>query len=483
MDRRRMRVTLVVVCALSIFMISKQSPKINKNNIVDVKPNLEDQFEKEKEFFDGIWKLNNSNTEYYLSLGWFYYDNSSNFLSLTMFQGNWKSDPYWYISAGNLDYNSTEHILTAKIVYKLENGSGKNFNGTLYAKVLNNDSTELEGIVICDGKSVIFKAHAKNKQKEMFTRLYYAFMISVGYLIIIAALAKHFQVIYENSAQAEKTSLFSLGLMEVCELGFALWQLEKSFEGHLDSGIDYILISSFWSFSAFMLIHSKLLPIVFRAQNSNISSFGFYVSSRMTANYQSRFFLLCIIYIIILKLLKNFYYLTMPIVHMIFIPQIITNSLYGYKDSISFRNAGSILLCKLIIALYLFGCPSNFMRYEPNYLLCTNLIIICLGQILVLKYQQFKPRFLVPRKYRPMSYDYFRDESEESNLSRDNDNTCIICMTPLNIPIVHNEPIVNRSKTMHTPCSHRFHQDCLVQWIEIKLECPTCRSRLPVFEG
>lgn len=482
MDRRRLRVALVMACAFSIFMISKQNPKIEKTNTIGIQPDVDKGFTKDKEIYDGIWKLNSSNTENYLSLGLLYSSDELNSMYLIMYYGNWKSDPYFSISTKSLEYNSTENLLRAKYIYKIENGIGNNVTGSLFVKMLNNDSTELEGKVEYDGINITIKAYSKDKQKEMFSRLYYAFMITTAYLITIAALAKHFQLVYENSAQAEKTSLLTLGLMEVYELGFALWQLQKSFEGHLDSGIDYILISSFWAFSAFMFTHSKLLPIVFRAQNTNISSLGFYVSSRMIANYQSRFFLLCIIYIIILKLLKNFYYLTMPIVHMIFVPQIITNSLYGYKDSISFRNASSILLCKLVIALYLFGCPSNFMRYEPNYLLCTNLIIICLGQILVLKYQQHKPRFLIPRKYRPMSYDYFRDASEETSLSRDNDNTCIICMTPLNIPVAHHEPVVNKSKTMHTPCSHRFHQDCLVQWMCIKLECPTCRSRLPVFE-
>jgi hypothetical protein len=30
-----------------------------------------------------------------------------------------------------------------------------------------------------------------------------------------------------------------------------------------------------------------------------------------------------------------------------------------------------------------------------------------------------------------------------------------------------------------TPCDHKFHPNCLKEWIEIKLECPSCRSSLP----
>eukprot|EP00953_Heterococcus_sp_UTEX-ZZ885_P017188 9621-Heterococcus_DN1.PRE.2 len=32
---------------------------------------------------------------------------------------------------------------------------------------------------------------------------------------------------------------------------------------------------------------------------------------------------------------------------------------------------------------------------------------------------------------------------------------------------------------MITPCDHSFHSECLLQWINIKMECPTCRSVLP----
>ncbi len=35
---------------------------------------------------------------------------------------------------------------------------------------------------------------------------------------------------------------------------------------------------------------------------------------------------------------------------------------------------------------------------------------------------------------------------------------------------------------MKTPCNHRFHIGCLMEWSKIKLECPTCRKPLPSLE-
>ena len=47
---------------------------------------------------------------------------------------------------------------------------------------------------------------------------------------------------------------------------------------------------------------------------------------------------------------------------------------------------------------------------------------------------------------------------------------CVICMT---------EVAVATRDYMVTPCNHLFHEECLQQWMNVKLECPTCRAALP----
>lgn len=41
--------------------------------------------------------------------------------------------------------------------------------------------------------------------------------------------------------------------------------------------------------------------------------------------------------------------------------------------------------------------------------------------------------------------------------------------------------VVSR-KIMVTPCGHRYHIPCLKRWIEVKLECPSCRKEIPPVE-
>jgi hypothetical protein len=32
---------------------------------------------------------------------------------------------------------------------------------------------------------------------------------------------------------------------------------------------------------------------------------------------------------------------------------------------------------------------------------------------------------------------------------------------------------------MVSPCNHKFHIACLLEWMSVKMECPTCRNILP----
>jgi len=61
----------------------------------------------------------------------------------------------------------------------------------------------------------------------------------------------------------------------------------------------------------------------------------------------------------------------------------------------------------------------------------------------------------------------------EQDISNILTNECAICCFEL----VEGE----QKKLYRTPCNHVFHEDCLKDWGFNKLECPTCRSKLPRF--
>ncbi|KAJ1437239.1 hypothetical protein B484DRAFT_445264 [Ochromonadaceae sp. CCMP2298] len=50
---------------------------------------------------------------------------------------------------------------------------------------------------------------------------------------------------------------------------------------------------------------------------------------------------------------------------------------------------------------------------------------------------------------------------------------CVIC---------YNRILLRANDYSITPCDHLFHQQCLRTWLDLKLECPICRSALPTMD-
>jgi hypothetical protein len=48
---------------------------------------------------------------------------------------------------------------------------------------------------------------------------------------------------------------------------------------------------------------------------------------------------------------------------------------------------------------------------------------------------------------------------------------CSICYDAIDVR--------NRPDYMLAPCNHLFHRECLAQWMDVKMECPICRTELP----
>jgi hypothetical protein len=77
----------------------------------------------------------------------------------------------------------------------------------------------------------------------------------------------------------------------------------------------------------------------------------------------------------------------------------------------------------------------------------------------------FVPDYLVPKPY-----DYQRDPAHILRAAGAEGPECAICMGPVNAVT---------GEFMVTPCDHMFHEICLRQWMDLKMECPVCRAALP----
>jgi hypothetical protein len=84
------------------------------------------------------------------------------------------------------------------------------------------------------------------------------------------------------------------------------------------------------------------------------------------------------------------------------------------------------------------------------------------------------------QRFLPPKYDYHRPAMLPKDRGAcspcdietgDGAQECVICMCP-----VETQPCQAR---MVTPCNHFFHTPCLERWMNVKMECPTCRRVLP----
>lgn len=133
--------------------------------------------------------------------------------------------------------------------------------------------------------------------------------------------------------------------------------------------------------------------------------------------------------------------------------------------------------CRLALPLYIYGCPSNLLRVQPNWALCGGLVAwVGLQAALLLAQRAWGPRCFVPKALLPPRYDYGRPlpalrggDTEAGDACRERE--CVICMGAVDVS--------SKTERAVTPCCHVFHRACLERWTGVKPQCPTCRRPLP----
>ena len=156
------------------------------------------------------------------------------------------------------------------------------------------------------------------------------------------------------------------------------------------------------------------------------------------------------------------------------------------------RRSYGMALSRLLLPLYLLCVPDALPRLlvvpspdaaspTKRYALAAALVAWQGIQVGLLKLQQthgarcFVPDFLIPKPY-----DYQRDVGPLIRAARargdgdDDGPECAICMGPIDVVT---------GAYMVTPCDHLFHEICLSQWMDLKMECPVCRASLPPVGG
>ena len=189
------------------------------------------------------------------------------------------------------------------------------------------------------------------------------------------------------------------------------------------------------------------------------------------------------------------------------------NSKFDFYFNIIFVNCRLLILVVLPHQLYYRGCPLNAEEFEPYVIQSLGLVGLLTILLLALRYQSVHGgRALLPSFILPAKYDYFVKfdpskvaleltgaPSTEVGLphqtvdagTHSDEQNCPICLESIFaetsehlLEHIKASPYFRmlgnrRHEYMKAPCDHRFHTVCLINWMQFKLECPSCRQPLP----
>ncbi|CAD8120790.1 unnamed protein product [Paramecium sonneborni] len=163
------------------------------------------------------------------------------------------------------------------------------------------------------------------------------------------------------------------------------------------------------------------------------------------------------------------------------LPQIIFTLFTGKRQKLNYNYIG-VIFPRVILSLYFSGYANNILFLEYNLVVFGLILLISLIQFIFYFCQCQYGLFILEN----IKFNYFIKSTEDYSKQ-----DCSICLVNLSNISTHKlnseEPVLiqtlnmanQKQLLMNTPCNHVFHPSCLIQWMQINLICPLCKSSLP----
>jgi len=298
---------------------------------------------------------------------------------------------------------------------------------------------------------------------------YYSKAINYVVMVALAAFAEIIltirQMEYTNTQSgAVKVSLLTIGTQAMMDSYSCLLHLTAGIV--VENVFNAFATASFFKFITFSIFEMRYLLIIWKSRRNQTDS-G--TVGRELGMVYTRFYTALLGGFVLVYYISGLFQVFVFILGSFFIPQIICNATRDSNKALLPQYVVGMAVTRLVIPLYFYACPTNFVHAEPHFTFAAYLVGWMIFQVTVLLLQDFLgPRFFIPRQFLPPKYNYSRAVALGA---RDADQPeCVICMGTI-------EP--SHKDYMVTPCDHIFHSQCLMQWLDHKMECPTCRGALP----
>ncbi|KAK4784005.1 hypothetical protein SAY86_018373 [Trapa natans] len=266
---------------------------------------------------------------------------------------------------------------------------------------------------------------------------------------------------------AAKVSIVMIGQQAIIDAYLCLLHLTAGIL--VESLFNAFATASFFKFVVFSIFEMRYLLAIWKANRPMNNGEGWEMMRRELSLLYSRFYGILLGGILLMYEFHNYIRSILFLLYSFWIPQIITNVVRDSRKPLHPHYILGMTVTRLAIPSYVFGCPNNFMRIKPdkNWCICLGIFLGLQATILLLQHY-LGSRWFIPRQILPEKYSYYRRLDQNSNHTPD----CVICMTSIDVTQRPNDCMV-------TPCDHFFHPGCLQRWMDIKMECPTCRRPLP----
>ncbi|KAM3382730.1 transmembrane E3 ubiquitin-protein ligase FLY2 isoform X1 [Capsicum galapagoense] len=266
---------------------------------------------------------------------------------------------------------------------------------------------------------------------------------------------------------AAKVSILMIGQQAIMDAYLCLLHLTAGIL--VESLFNAFATAAFFKFVVFSIFEMRYLLAIWKANRPMNSGEGWEAMRRELSVLYSRFYGILLGGILFMYEFHKFLRPILLLLHSFWIPQIVTNVIRDSRKPLHPHYILGMTITRLAIPLYVFGCPHNFMRIEPdkNWCICLGVFSALQASILLLQHY-LGSRCFIPRQILPEKYNYYRRFDQGANHATD----CVICMTAI-------DHMQRSNNCMVTPCDHFFHAGCLQRWMDIKMECPTCRRPLP----
>ena len=238
--------------------------------------------------------------------------------------------------------------------------------------------------------------------------------------------------------------------------------------------------AAFFQFTLFSVFEMRVLLQIWKSRRPNTEQTWLEIRRDLSSLY-SRFYGGFLLGFMVMYWCADSPWLIALACNSYWLPQIAWSAWHNGKKPLMPAYVLGTSAIRLLVPLYVFGCPENFVRIKPQFWVCWLLIAWVGVQVALLAAQHaLGPRCFIPDKYLPEVYDYHRTVEEDVLASAGGGDEecgeaggvdCVICMNAVEA----REP----RRRMVTPCNHFFHQECLERWMDVKMECPTCRGALP----